>query len=81
MALAYKTRIAIEDAKFGSPEVMLGLHPGVGCAVRFMQLVYPMQAMTLMLTGKTIDARKAKALRLVDAVTEARHLLHHRSGV
>ena len=33
-----------------------------------------MQAMTLMLTGKTIDARKAKALGLVDAVTQERHV-------
>src|SRR6202035_1261656 len=34
----------------------------------------PMQAMTLMLTGKTIDARKAKSLGLVDAVTQERHV-------
>ena len=33
-----------------------------------------MQAMTLMLTGKTIDARKAKSLGLVDAVTQERHV-------
>jgi 3-hydroxyacyl-CoA dehydrogenase/enoyl-CoA hydratase/3-hydroxybutyryl-CoA epimerase len=75
VALACKTRIAIEDAKFGFPEVMLGLHPGLGGTVRFTQLVNPMQAMTLMLTGKTIDARKAKALGLVDAVTQERHVL------
>ena len=54
---------------------MLGLHPGLGGTVRFTQLVNPMQAMTLMLTGKTIDARKAKALGLVDAVTQERHVL------
>ena len=75
VALACKTRIAIEDAKFGFPEVMLGLHPGLGGTVRFTQLVSPMQAMMLMLTGKTIDARKAKALGLIDAVTQERHVL------
>ena len=56
------------------PEVMLGLHPGLGGTVRFTQLVNPMQAMPLMLTGKTIDARKAKSLGLVDAVTQERHV-------
>src|ERR1700716_3141756 len=44
--------------------VMLGLHPGLCGTVRFTQLVNPMQAMTLMLTGKTIDARRAKSLGL-----------------
>ena len=74
VALACQMRIAIEDARFGFPEVMLGLHPGLGGTVRFTQLVNPMQSMPLMLTGKTIDARKAKSLGLVDAVTQERHV-------
>lgn len=74
VALACQSRIAIEGARFGFPEVMLGLHPGLGGTVRFTKLVNPMQAMTLMLTGKTIDARKAKSLGLVDAVAEERHV-------
>ncbi len=74
VALACQMRIAISDARFGFPEVMLGLHPGLGGTVRFTELVNPMQAMPLMLTGKTIDARKAKSLGLVDAVTEERHV-------
>ncbi|MCE3256035.1 MAG: 3-hydroxyacyl-CoA dehydrogenase / short chain enoyl-CoA hydratase [Nitrobacter vulgaris] len=74
VALACRTRIAIDNARFGFPEVMLGLHPGLGGTVRFTRLVNPMQAMTLMLTGKTIDARKAKSLGLVDAVTQERHV-------
>jgi 3-hydroxyacyl-CoA dehydrogenase/enoyl-CoA hydratase/3-hydroxybutyryl-CoA epimerase len=76
VALACQMRIAIEDARFGFPEVMLGLHPGLGGTVRFTQLVNPMQSMPLMLTGKTIDARKAKSLGLVDAVTQERHVLN-----
>jgi len=74
VALACQMRIAIDDARFGFPEVMLGLHPGLGGTARFTHLINPMQAMTLMLTGKTIDARRAKALGLVDAVTQERHV-------
>ncbi|HET7886020.1 MAG TPA: 3-hydroxyacyl-CoA dehydrogenase NAD-binding domain-containing protein [Bradyrhizobium sp.] len=74
VALACQARIAISDARFGFPEVMLGLHPGLGGTARFTQLINPMQAMTLMLTGRTIDARRAKSLGLVDAVTEERHV-------
>jgi 3-hydroxyacyl-CoA dehydrogenase/enoyl-CoA hydratase/3-hydroxybutyryl-CoA epimerase len=74
VALACASRIAIDGARFGFPEVMLGLHPGLGGTARFTQLVNPMQAMSLMLTGKTIDARRAKSLGLVDAVTQERHV-------
>jgi 3-hydroxyacyl-CoA dehydrogenase / enoyl-CoA hydratase / 3-hydroxybutyryl-CoA epimerase len=74
VALACNTRIAIDNARFGFPEVMLGLHPGLGGTARFTHLVSPLEAMTMMLTGKTIDARKAKALGLVDAVTQERHV-------
>jgi 3-hydroxyacyl-CoA dehydrogenase/enoyl-CoA hydratase/3-hydroxybutyryl-CoA epimerase len=74
VALACQTRIAVDGARFGFPEVMLGLHPGLGGTARFTRLVNPMQAMTLMLTGRTIDARRAKSLGLIDAVTEERHV-------
>jgi 3-hydroxyacyl-CoA dehydrogenase/enoyl-CoA hydratase/3-hydroxybutyryl-CoA epimerase len=74
VALACQSRIAIDGARFGFPEVMLGLHPGLGGTVRFTRLVNPMQAMTLMLTGRTIDARRAKSLGLVDAVAQERHV-------
>jgi 3-hydroxyacyl-CoA dehydrogenase/enoyl-CoA hydratase/3-hydroxybutyryl-CoA epimerase len=74
VALACQARIAISNARFGFPEVMLGLHPGLGGTARFTRLVNPMQAMTLMLTGRTIDARRAKALGLVDGVSEERHV-------
>ncbi|MCP4621644.1 MAG: fatty-acid oxidation protein subunit alpha, partial [Bradyrhizobium sp.] len=74
VALACNTRIAIDNARFGFPEVMLGLHPGLGGTARFTHLVSPLEAMTMMLTGKTIDARKAKSLGLADAVTQERHV-------
>ncbi|MFZ5733032.1 MAG: 3-hydroxyacyl-CoA dehydrogenase NAD-binding domain-containing protein [Pseudomonadota bacterium] len=75
VALACNMRIAIEDARFGFPEVMLGLHPGLGGTVRFTEMVSPIEAMQMMLTGRTIDARKARSLGLVDAVTQERHVL------
>lgn len=74
IALACNSRIAIDNARFGFPEVMLGLHPGLGGTARFTHLVSPLEAMTLMLTGKTIDARRAKSLGLVEAVTQERHV-------
>ena len=74
VALACQSRIAIDGARFGFPEVMLGLHPGLGGTARFTRLVNPVQAMSLMLTGKTIDARRAKSLGLVDAVAQERHV-------
>ena len=55
-------RIAIDDASFGFPEVLLGLHPGLGGTVRLPRLINPVQAMTMMLTGKTERARRARSL-------------------
>jgi 3-hydroxyacyl-CoA dehydrogenase/enoyl-CoA hydratase/3-hydroxybutyryl-CoA epimerase len=74
VALACDYRIAIDDASFGFPEVQLGLHPGLGGTVRLPRLINPMQAMTMMLTGRSERARRARALRLVDAVTQERHV-------
>ncbi|MCK9502783.1 MAG: 3-hydroxyacyl-CoA dehydrogenase NAD-binding domain-containing protein [Porticoccaceae bacterium] len=74
LALACDLRIAIKGAKLGFPEVLLGLHPGLGGTFRTTRLINPLEAMTLMLSGKTLQLSKAKALGLVDAVTEERHL-------
>jgi 3-hydroxyacyl-CoA dehydrogenase / enoyl-CoA hydratase / 3-hydroxybutyryl-CoA epimerase len=74
VALACDHRLAIDGASFGFPEVLLGLHPGLGGTVRLTRLINPVQAMTMMLTGKTERARRAKSLGLVDAVTQERHV-------
>src|SRR5260370_4548244 len=58
VALACQSRIAIDGARFGFPEGMLGLHPGLGGTARFTRLINPMQAMTLMLTRQTIHPRR-----------------------
>src|SRR6516165_5106122 len=74
IALACDYRIAIDGASFGFPETLLGLHPGLGGTVRSTQLINPIEAMTMMLTGRTVRARKAKSLGLIDAVTQERHV-------
>lgn len=73
LALSCRIRIATSDARFGFPEVMLGLHPGLAGTWRSLAVMKPVDAMTLMLTGKTLIARKARSQGLVDAVTEERH--------
>ena len=56
IALACDFRIAVEDARLGFPEVMLGLHPGLGGTVRLPRLINPLEAMTMMLTGRNVRA-------------------------
>ena len=74
VALACDYRIAVDDARLGFPEVLLGLHPGLGGTVRLPRLINPIEAMTVMLTGRTLRARRAKSLGLVDAVMPERHV-------
>ena len=74
VALACDYRIATEDASLGFPEVLLGLHPGLGGTVRLTKLINPIEAMTMMLTGRAARARRAKSIGLVDAVTSERHV-------
>ena len=74
VALACDYRLAVDGASFGFPEILLGLHPGLGGTFRLTRLINPATAMTMMLTGKTERARAAKRLGLVDAVTQERHV-------
>jgi 3-hydroxyacyl-CoA dehydrogenase / enoyl-CoA hydratase / 3-hydroxybutyryl-CoA epimerase len=74
LALACDHRIVIEGGSFGFPEVQLGLHPGLGGTFRLTALIDPVEAMTLMLTGKTVHTGKAKKLGIADIVTEERHV-------
>src|SRR5262249_26137005 len=73
IALACDYRIAIEDARLGFPEVMLGLHPGLGGTVRLPRLINPLEAMTAMLTGRNLRASRARSLGLLAAVVPERH--------
>jgi 3-hydroxyacyl-CoA dehydrogenase/enoyl-CoA hydratase/3-hydroxybutyryl-CoA epimerase len=74
LALACDHRIAVDGAKFGFPEVQLGLHPGLDGSVRLTRLINPIEAMTYMLTGKTAYTRKAKSLGIVHKIVEERHV-------
>ncbi|MCY4420605.1 MAG: 3-hydroxyacyl-CoA dehydrogenase NAD-binding domain-containing protein [Gammaproteobacteria bacterium] len=87
LALACDYRIAQDDAglRFSFPEVKLGIYPGYGGTVRTLRHVNPLAAMDLMLTGRSIDARRAKKIGLVDQIVPARqmenaarHILAHR---
>ncbi len=74
VALACKFRIAVKGAKLGFPEVLLGIHPGLGGTYRLTALIDPLEAMTMMLTGKNAYSDKAGRMGLVDAVVEERHV-------
>ena len=74
LALACDFRIAVDGASFGLPEVQLGLHPGLGGTWRLPELIDPVQAMQMMLTGKTAHTKRAKDLGIADMVVEERHI-------
>jgi len=66
LAMACHIRIASENAKFGQPEVKLGLIPGYGGTQRLARLVGKGRALELILTGDTIDAAEAYRIGLVN---------------
>ncbi len=75
LALACDIRIASAKAKFGQPEVGLGITPGFGGTQRLPRLVGSAKAMELILTGKTIKADEALAIGLVNKVVEPEALM------
>ena len=75
LAMACHFTVASENAKFGQPEVNLGLIPGYGGTQRLPMLVGKGKAMELIMTGNMIDAAEAKELGLVNQVTPAENLL------
>jgi len=68
LALACRYRIAVDEpgTRFALPEVMLGIVPGWGGMLRLPQIVGPAAAFDMMLTGKNIDAKRAKKMGLAD---------------
>ena len=75
LAMACHIRIASENAKFGQPEVKLGIAPGYGGTQRLPRLVGKGIAMQLILTGEMIDAQEAYRIGLVNKVVPAADLL------
>ena len=74
LALACDIRIAAETAKFGQPELGLGIIPGAGATQRLPRVVGLGRAKHLILTGEIINARNALEIGLVSAVVPAENL-------
>jgi enoyl-CoA hydratase len=75
LAMACHFRVCSVNAKFGQPEVNLGLIPGYGGTQRLPQLIGKARALELMLTGALIDAQEALRLGLVNHVVPQEELL------
>lgn len=75
LALACHLRIASDNAKFGLPEVKLGIIPGYGGTVRLPRLVGRGRALEMVLSGEMIDAQEAYRIGLVNRVHPQSELL------
>lgn len=75
LAMACHLRFAADTAKFGQPEVNLGLIPGFGGTQRLLRLAGRGPALELCLSGQTIDAQRAFVLNLVTRIFPANELL------
>lgn len=75
LAMACHLRIASTNAKFGQPEVNLGVPPGYGGTQRLIQLVGKGRALEMLLTADPIDANTAMNFGLVNKVVEQENLL------
>ena len=83
LALACRYRVVVDEpaTRLGLPEVMLGIVPGWGGIKRLPKLIGAPAALDLMLTGKTIDARKAKRLGLADECVPVRIMDNTARGI
>jgi enoyl-CoA hydratase len=75
LAMACHVRVASESAKFGQPEVKLGIVPGYGGTQRLARLVGRGRALQLLLTGEMIDAAEAYRIGLVNRVVPGESLM------
>ena len=75
LSMACDIRLASEKAKFGQPEVGLGITPGFGGTQRLARIVGVSNAMELILTAKTINAARAQELGLVSHVYPPEELM------
>ncbi len=80
LAMACHIRIATENAKFGQPEVNLGIIPGYGGTQRLTQLIGKGKAFELMMTGDMISAHEAMQLGLVNHVVSTKDELFELSN-
>lgn len=75
LAMSCDIRIASSKAKFGQPEVGLGITPGFGGTNRLSRLVGPGKAKELIYTGSVVDAKEAMRIGLVNTVAEPEELM------
>jgi enoyl-CoA hydratase len=75
LALAADFRVSADDAKWGQPEMLLGVIPGAGGTQRLPRLIGPAKAKDLIFTGRFVDAAEALAIGLVDVVVPAEQVL------
>jgi len=75
IALACDIRIAAENAKFGQPEINLGLIPGFGATQRLARLIGPGRAKEMILTGRFVDAKEAAIIGLVNKMVKNEDLM------
>ena len=75
LAMASTIRIAAESAKFGQPEVKLGIMPGYGGSQRLPRLVGKGRALQIILSGKPIDAQEAYRIGLVNEIVPNANLI------
>jgi enoyl-CoA hydratase len=73
--MACSLRLATAEARFGQPEIKLGLIPGFGGTQRLARLIGKAQATQLILTGETISAADAYRLGLVNEIVPSDQLL------
>ena len=81
LAMMCDVLIAADTAKFGQPEIKLGVLPGMGGSQRLTRAVGKAKAMDMILTGRTIDAAEADRIGLVSRVVPADDLLAQASAV
>jgi enoyl-CoA hydratase len=74
--MACHFRIASENAKFGQPEVNLGLIPGYGGTQRLTQLIGKGRSLELLMTGSLIDAKTALQYGLVNHISPVEELIN-----
>ncbi len=76
LAMACHLRIAANTARFGQPEINLGIFPGYGGTQRLTQLIGKGRTLELLFTGKMIDAQTALSFGLANAVVSSEELIN-----